>query len=460
MKLLTDSQMQAFIINGFVTVKADFSPAFHESVRTQAEAIFSTEGNPGNDILPKIPDLADLSTHPAVTGALTSILGPGYAMHPHRHCHLTPPQQPAQHHHQDSYEDDQNVRHHRTRWAMAFYYPQDVSAQMGPTSVLPASQYYTSRKQVERKNESLLCGDAGTVTIVHYDLWHRATTNRSDRNRFMIKFLFCRMAEPTAPSWNCSNPTWRDPAADGATPRLWQNVWNWHTGNDRGHEGSDGAHRGAFSVVGTATGQPLHGATDRQDRVRMDLSEADLLENVYRLSSEGETGTAALMATLAEDAEALLDHNLAAPHTNPSQLISCFGLSAQGAAAVPCLVSALAAEEWPLRAAAADILGDIGLPASHAVPRLLDCLQDESEWVRRNAVEALGNIASPEAVPRLARLLSDDNCDYVRHNAALSLAKIGPGAEAAYPALNLTLDDENIYVRENARLALARIKTA
>ena len=66
----------------------------------------------------------------------------------------------------------------------------------------------------------------------------------------------------------------------------------------------------------------------------------------------------------------------------------------------------------------------------------------------------------PKRSPRLARLLSDDNCDYVRHNAALSLAKIGPGAEAAYPALNLTLDDENIYVRENARLALARIKTA
>ena len=70
---------------------------------------------------------------------------------------------------------------------------------MGPTSVLPASQYYTSRKQAERKDEALLCGDAGAVTIVHYDLWHRATTNRSDRNRFMIKFLFCRMAEPTAP---------------------------------------------------------------------------------------------------------------------------------------------------------------------------------------------------------------------------------------------------------------------
>ena len=447
MKLLTDSQMQEFIVNGFVSVKADFSPAFHESARTRAEAIFSTEGNPGNDILPKIPELADLSSHPAVTGALTSVLGPGYAMHPHRHCHLTPPKQPAQRHHQDSYEDDQNVRHHRTRWAMAFYYPQDVTEQMGPTSVLPASQYYTSRKQAERKDEALLCGDAGTVTIVHYDLWHRATTNHSERNRFMIKFLFCRMAEPTAPSWNCSDPAWRDPAAAAATPRLWKSVWNWHTGNDGGNEGRDRENRGAFST----------GATDRQDRVRMDLSVADLLENVYHLSSQGETGTAALIATLAEDAEALLDHNLAAPYTNPSQLISCFGLSAQAAAAVPCLVHALAADKWPLRAAAADILGDIGLPASHAVPRLLDCLQDESEWVRRNAVEALGNIASPEAVPRLARLLTDDSCHFVRHNAALSLAKIGPGAKAAYPALKIALDDEKLYVRENARLALARI---
>ena len=447
MKLLTDSQMQEFIIKGLVTVKADFSPAFHESVRTQAEAIFSTEGNPGNDILPKIPELADLFSHPAVTGALTSILGAGYAMHPHRHCHLTPPQQPAQRHHQDSYEDDQNVRHHRTRWAMAFYYPQDVTEQMGPTSVLPASQYYTSRTQAERKDEALLCGDAGTVTLVHYDLWHRATTNLSNRNRFMVKFLFCRMAEPTAPSWNCSNSSWRDPAAAAATPRLWKSVWNWHTGKNGGTEGRDRENRGAFPT----------GATDRQNLVRMDLSEADLLENVYHLSSQGETGTAALMATLAEDAEAQLHHNLAASHTNPSQLISGFGLSAQAAEAVPYLVSALAAKGWPLRAAAADILGDSGRPASHAVPRLLDCLQDESAWVRRNATEALGNIASPEAVPRLAHLLTNDSCHVVRHNAALSLAKIGPEAERAHSSLENALTDESLYVRGNVRLALARI---
>ena len=82
MILLSDSQMRHFIVNGYVTVTADFPSAFHDSVRAQAERIFASKGNPGNDILPAIPQLGELFTHPAVTGALTSILGPGYAMHP------------------------------------------------------------------------------------------------------------------------------------------------------------------------------------------------------------------------------------------------------------------------------------------------------------------------------------------------------------------------------------------
>ncbi len=451
MILLNDSQMQQFIVNGYVTVKADFPVAFHESVRAQAEAIFASKGNPGNDILPAIPQLSELFSHAAVTGALTSILGPGYAMHPHRHCHLTPPQQSAQRHHQDSYEADQNVRHHRTRWAMAFYYPQHVTEEMGPTSVLPASQYYTSPIQAERKDEALLCGEAGTVTIVHYDLWHRATTNHSDRNRYMMKFLFCRMTEPTAPAWNCSNPSWRDPVAGRELSQLWQSVWNWHLGSESLIEAGNGSLPDNTAVPGPQS--LAHNEVDS-------LPEADRLREAYRLSGQGEHGSTALMANLAEEVAALHQKNLAAPHTNPSQLVSCFGLSAQGAAAVPRLVSALSAEDWPLRAAAADILGDIGLAARTAVPSLINCLEDDSEWVRRNAVEALGNIASPEAVRRLSQRLTNDSCHVVRHNAALSLTKIGPDAKAASTSLQAALADSDLYVRENARLALARIRAS
>ena len=111
--------------------------------------------------------------------------------------------------HQDSYENDQNVRHHRTRWTMAFYYPQDVSLDMGPTAILPATQYYNSSKQAYEREEQPLCGRAGTVTIVHYDLWHRAMPNASDRDRFMVKFLFTRMGEPQTPSWDHRDDTWQ-----------------------------------------------------------------------------------------------------------------------------------------------------------------------------------------------------------------------------------------------------------
>ena len=448
MQLLNDSQMQQFIVSGYVTVKADFPLPFHQSVYAQAQRIFSTQGNPGNGILPAIPQLADLFSHPDVTGALTSILGPAYAMHPHRHCHLTPPRQPAQRHHQDSYEDDQNVRHHRTRWAMAFYYPQDVNVEMGPTSVLPASQYYTSRDQAEKIEESLLCGEAGTVTIVHYDLWHRATTNHSDRNRYMMKFLFCRMTEPTAPSWDNTSPVWPASAAANHLPKLWQSVWSWHLGN----EGPSQCREAAYIDNGTTAG--LKSALQEKSG---DLPEIVQLEKVYRLAGQRQEGVRRLMKMLSEEAPALLDHNLAAQHTNPSQLVSGFGLSAQGSAAVPHLLKTLHSDKWSLRAAAADILGDIGLPAAAAVPHLIDSLEDELKWVRRNAAEALGNIASPVAVDSLASLLTNDSCSFVRHNAALSLAKIGAESRNAIPALERALQDDNLYVRENARLARAQI---
>ncbi len=162
------------------------------------------------------------------------------------------------------------------------------------------------------------------------------------------------------------------------------------------------------------------------------------------------------MRALAVEADALLENNLAAKYANPSQLVAGYGLSAQGLAAVAGLIDALHAPRWQLRAAAADILGDIGLAARPAVPRLLESLSDESEWVRRNAAEALGVIAGPEAVPILARNLVNDRSDFVRHNAALSLAKIGKEAGAARAALEKALGDENLYVRSNARLALTR----
>jgi len=58
------------------------------------------------------------------------------------------------------------------------------------------------------------------------------------------------------------------------------------------------------------------------------------------------------------------------------------------------------------------------------VPTLIQLLQDQNEWVRRNAAIALGNIGMRNAVPALTQALQDEVV-YVRYYTAEALGKIG-----------------------------------
>ena len=343
--------------------------------------------------------------------------------------------------HQDSYEDDQNVRHHRTRWTMAFYYPQDVAIDMGPTAILPATQYYHSSEQAHRRTEHPLCGQAGTVTIVHYDLWHRAMPNRSDRDRFMVKFLFTRMSEPQAPSWDHRDGDWTA-AANDPPAGLCRRAWDWMRGAE-------------------ASTAPTDTALNELDQALQAAAETERLHAVYALAARGKEAIPILLQALRREAAAHLETNLADEHTNPSQLDAVFALSAIGRPAVPHMVKLLDDDDWWLRAAAADVLGDLGEVARDTVSQLTRALDDESEWVRRNAIEALGNIGSAalEAVPALSRRLQDPQ-SWIRHNAAMSLAKIGPAAADAIPALRANIADGECYASTNAAMALERIGAA
>lgn len=49
------------------------------------------EGNWGNNILPRLSEVNDVFQSPIIQGALTSVVGAGYVMHPHRHCNYTFP---------------------------------------------------------------------------------------------------------------------------------------------------------------------------------------------------------------------------------------------------------------------------------------------------------------------------------------------------------------------------------
>ena len=460
--LLNDEGVQSFIKNGYITLHPDL-PDLHEEIYRETAAIFEKEGDPRNHILQKIPALYQVFDHPIVRGVLTSLLGPNYMMHPHRHAHMKEPGQKGGAWHQDGRSKHFTTkdhgwlfewrRHHRFRSVWAWYYPQKVTEDMGPTAVIPGAQYYDLESMRHYNSAysdpeigALLCGKAGTITIGHYHQWHSSWgTNCSDKNRYMIKFLLTRTEEPGHPSWNTNGVGSADNAPltdDAPTPgqkAVWNRVWGWLNGDSEAMANNGSGNGNHVSELIAA----LH-----------DTSAPARLNAVYALGAVGEPAVGPLIETLQGTAEP------AEITDEPILTHVAYALSAIGEAAVPTLTSVLNGDAaWWVRATAADTLGDIGKPAAEAVPALIQALDDPSEWVRRNAVNALGTIG--EGAQALITALKDDH-PLVRCNAVNALARTckgappeGEGIDAASRALSAVMyDDEYAIIREYAIAAL------
>ena len=144
-----------------------------------------------------MPELNQVFADPVVRGALTSVVGPDYVMHPHRALHNNLPGSDAQRIHKDSYWGYlRRVRNHRCRWAMIMYVPQATPLERGPTGVIPGSQYQSQRPDEALMPEVAGCLETGGFLLIHYDIWHRKMKNFTQDKRFMMKFEFIRMQEP------------------------------------------------------------------------------------------------------------------------------------------------------------------------------------------------------------------------------------------------------------------------
>ncbi len=428
--LLTDEQMRHFIVNGYVIVNTDLPASFHNFVYEQTEIVFEKEGNPGNNLLPRIPEIQAVFDDKRVIGGLTSVLGEDYYMQPHRHAHFNQPQSEGQQMHQDSGKEWS----HHTRRLLVFYYPQDTPVELGPTAIAPGSHYYNTPDDATSSDEFPVCGRAGTVAIVNYDLWHRAMPNRTDKNRYMMKFLAARMSEPQSPSWNSEEMGWnqRELIGNGTHQKMFQHVWNWHYGKANGDTPTNG--------------QSVESVPELIKGLGND-SESRGLNAAYALSEFGEPAVPALMEAFEDESEAIRRN-------------AYYALSAMGAPAVDPLIGSLGHIDSQVREVAAEALGDIGSPAQAAVPGLVAALEDESERVRFHAAEALGTVSQRKstAIPALSAALRDEN-ERVRQDAALALARIGPHAADAVGALEAVFSDGNMYVRGDAVHALYRIDT-
>ena len=435
---LTDEEMRDFIINGYIKVKTDLPQSFHENICQQLDAMFEETGNLGNNLLPAIPEIQEVFDQTIVHGAMQGVLGSDYVMHPHRYCHFNQQGSEGQNFHKDSYAGDEQIRRHRCRWTMAFYYPQDVTEDMGPTAVLPGSQYYETGESAHEQPELALTGEAGTVTIVHYDLWHRAMPNRSDKKRYMLKFLFSRLDEPKIPTWKHDTDNWNTLGNGERSehPELWKTLWDWYNGKQNG-----------------TTNGVSHIEVDTLVETLDSNNEKERLNAAYRLGRVGAAAVPVLNQALHSTSDTIRNY-------------AGYALSLTGASAVPTLIDALQATDDAVRASAAFTLADMGKVAQEALPALTRAAQDSDERVRRNATEGLGligqqvseNIDLSEMIQVLTTRLQDDHYA-VRDNAARSLAKLGVLAEPAVSTLITQLEDEDRYVRFHAALALKQIQT-
>ena len=491
----------------------------HETIYNKTDELFAgaadfrseRQHNPLNNILPLVPELQVVLESPEVRGALTSILGNGYVMHPHRHCHpnfsgSTPSEKENGEErlmmplHKDGHAGGKRPRHRTPRWAILFYYPQSCFAEQGPTCIIPGTQYIrefmldSERQRHEihaeggngtrllpgnflNRNLVPMSGELGTVWIMHFDMVHSFLQNYVSLNRYGMKFVFMRTEQPTTPSWNSETSIWQPPEINHVpydAEILWTYIWNWMSGKTDLYETDHLAPtmdiESAVTALKTDDPNTRMKAANALGFMREEAVEAipalvDALEDryepvrrnaIYALGAIGELAVDPLIDALDAEKEAFemepILHICDAAH----------GLAAVGAPAVSVLISALQDERENVRASAAYALGEMGPVAAEAVDALIALLMDESEEVRRHATSALGMIKVPtsKTIPALVKVLRNPEDADLAFFAAQALTRIGPDATEAVPALRDALMSESAYVRGFSSEALSRIGTA
>ncbi len=441
---LTDEQIREFLARGFLLLRSSLPESYHQRIFDRTHALATGPGHFGNNLLPLIPELDRFFEEPVVRGALTSILGSQYLMHPHRALHTNPPGSDQQSFHKDSYWGyTRRVRNHRPWWVMVMYFPQDTPLGVGPTAVMDGSQHIYQRPETFC-DEAPATGPAGTFLLIHYDIWHRKMLNTEAADRYMFKFEFTRLAPPDTGSGRPWRTPKRRPALD-LSP-VWQSNWAWLQGQT-----------------------PTQAARGRLDDWLGHMESGDEHNGIVAAYEASAFGAAAVSPLLS-----MLEHN-PAPADNTRYYAdnganwqadagirnATHALVNIGKPALRGLMRTLADGNPRARKHAAFALGEISTGSRASERALREALHDHELQVRIAATEALSiKPASTTVVNGLIEALRDPESE-VRFDAALGLVRAaaqdsGKLTRAIAP-LGDALDDSNRYVSAHAVDALERI---
>ena len=506
--LLTDEQMQEIIVNGYLLFDLDMPTEIHETIYRRLNEIIDAEGNPGNNVLPRVPEMRHVLNSPVVRGALTSVLGPDYIEHPHRYCHsLKPVTEPitdddagerlVKNSHQDGYTPLGHPRQHYLRYARVMYYPQDTPIELGPTHVIPGSHFNKALSDEDKERLIPWVAKAGSVMVSHFDIGHAAGVSLVPQFRHMIKFIYLRASEPTQTTWNSRSTEWKRPAQIQAPHDLelaWSHGWDWLCGKSNRYESWQKEHtvpandipglieglasendldsRLCSAQLLAAAGPDASNAVEKLVAVLDTDCQAMRVAAIYALGAIGEAAVEPLIDHLRKAGERE-DQNEKPTSWSEGAIVmedAANALGAIGATAVEGLRELLREGEGWASINAAFALAEMDSVAAPAVPDLVACLKSSSHRLIRTALDSLGSIRTGVPVGEIGDLFSQSRPEWeeeihrwwspqdgVRLHAAMALARLGPDSAPVQDDLVAALDDPCGHTASFAMVALQRI---
>ena len=501
--LLDDEQMTQYLRDGYVVFSpSELDEGFHDAlysaaceVHDEARAIGGDSNHLqviGDNLRARIPALEDFLYADTVQGALTSVLGADFVLHPHHFVHEASTND--QSFHQDGnlpWNDRAHYRSHRPNWAMLFYYPQAVTLEAGPTEVLPGTQYWTTDfekddgtwhrgdavdktlRPGELSTDDLAARDrrldavvdllgidglrrhrievpAGGAVLAHYDLMHRGSRASAefDGRRFMYKFYYFRTRDPR-----------------GARLAQWLLRADRGTRRHRGLDRADGGHRrhGLALAAGRCDWRPEVAAADQVERIECAKAEDERVRLAYEIGA------------LARDDAGMRQHlrRLLFSDTEALRRSMVYAIGIAGAVCEPIVMEAMANADARVRRVGAYAAGEARIGTAAVVEALFGRLeQDADDLVRSNAAYALGligrsataDVSAARLLRRLDPAVEGDNTtnggmyrSTVRVNVMYALTNLRALDSADLAAIaEVGLDDRDRYVRGLAITLLER----
>ena len=499
---LNDEQVRRFICDGVLVLDSGLEPEVHGDIYDKIQWNNTREFNMGNNVLPRIAELQQVLDAPAIHGALQSILGDEYMLHPHRFMHASEPLGEADRDltlngsehgapmgkgssgnscwHQDGQIPMSRARYHVPRLAMILYFPQDTPPERGPTRVIPGTHLQPYLRKTDFPYAFV--GDrikAGTCLLIAFDIAHAALSNLTDASRYMVKFIFLRTRTPAGPSWDGGEVEWRTPETRLGRydhSETWSYIWDWMRGAPRFANGNGSGSKDVQKWMGF-----LHD-TDQEIRLKAIYTLAamganaigPLKENLLRNAGQQREFTCPYMIDKSGAFVPIGDPNVRRWNDVAYTLQDeAYALGAMGEVAVEPLKELLGHDDPWIKINAAFALGEIGPPAAGAMPELAKLLDHGLHQVARATLDAMGCIGTNmrAALPTVRRVLTVNNPAWrqpmgssgdrhgemgVRFNALYALLSSDVPMDEVDDVLMASLDDGFGYVQAMALEGLTR----